>query len=474
MSTRAGHTVGRATMAALAAVAVAVSGCGESSEEGAGRLMGPPDGTQSAAQTAAERAEWRGSERAFFALAQEVPAFGGYFLNEGKELVVYLTDVSQADAMRRALVPFFRELVQARGRVGGTPPEVVIRPGDYTFLELDLWRTIAEDEVLPMEGVVLIDLDEKANQVTVGLRGESYRSEVEARVGQLDVPAAAVRLQVYGTPTPLANDVLSTTGCNHLQGTCRPLIGGYQTTFYKDGSQAACTIMAPAIWGGDTVFVTAAHCSETEWDIDGEVYYQPSAFSQVGVETLDPKGWHCSTFSLYVCRYSDALLAAVDSDDSADVGFIARTTGVGNGSLYVSSTQPRLTIRGASDVYGGETIYMIGRTSGWIKGKVTETCVSYEKSNYHRVVCTDVGDHNAAGGDSGSPTFLWGGSDTITLVGLTFARVGFYDHTFFSPISGIQQDLGSLEFRAEEYRGTSDGGGGGGGGTCDFDCPIME
>jgi hypothetical protein len=33
-----------------------------------------------------------------------------------------------------------------------------------------------------------------------------------------------------------------------------------------------------------------------------------------------------------------------------------------------------------------------------------------------------------------------------------------YDHTFFSPMSGIYQDLGGMEVRAPAYRGGSGGG----------------
>lgn len=217
------------------------------------------------------------------------------------------------------------------------------------------------------------------------------------------------------------------------------------------------------LWnGGELGFVTNSHCSDDEWNLEYTTYYQPYKYYEIGSEAVDPNGWSCEI--TYKCRYSDAVIARTNAGVEVDVGYVARTTGLG--SLTVDAAQPRFTVSGASDVYGGETVYMMGRTSGWLAGTVTHTCVSYKKTwegRWHKVLCTDVADYNSQGGDSGSPVFLWNGtSELITLVGVHFARNSIEDHAFFSPMSGIQADLGTVEARAPDYR-TSDGGGGGGG-----------
>jgi hypothetical protein len=223
-----------------------------------------------------------------------------------------------------------------------------------------------------------------------------------------------------------------------------------------------------ALIGNQPAFVTNAHCSDDQWNFDATPYYQPLASLQIGQEAVDPNGWSCET--TFKCRYSDATL--VYASVATDIGYIARPAG--NGSLSVSSTAPRFTVGASGDAYAGETVYMVGRTSGLQHGSVDKTCTSFKttwEGRWHKILCSDVTNLNASGGDSGGPIFLWNGwSNVVTLVGVVFARTEMYDHTFFSPMSGIREDLGGMEVRAPEYRGGLDGrggGGAGGSGECD-------
>lgn len=301
--------------------------------------------------------------------------------------------------------------------------------------------------------------------VPVPAREQARRlaSSAQAPVQELDVPVEAVRIAVYGEAEPevgSSGEVAFTaaSGCVHLRGLCYPAIGGYQITFFRDGLEYPCTLGFPVLWnGGEVGFVTNSHCTAKEWYLEYSTLHQPYSYGPLGSEAVDPRGWSCEI--TFKCRYSDAIIARASS--AVDVGYVARTTGLE--SLDVSSTTPRFEISGTSDVYRGERVHSMGRTTGWRTGTVTETCVSFKKTwegRWHKVLCTDVADYNSSGGNSGGPVFLWGGSHAITLVGIHFARTEHMDHSFFSPISGIRRDLGSFEARAPGYR-TSGGGGDG-------------
>jgi hypothetical protein len=430
-----------------------------------------------AAQPARPPQSLRAGERAFRGLARDVPEFAGFYLNERGELVVRITDPGRGAAMRAALLPFLKQLAAERGNPGARMPKFVFEKADYSFVQLSEWRDRLEP-VFSLDGVILMDLDERTGRVTVGLADEGARAGAEARVRDLGVPLEAVDITVTGVPRPQAARgtaafATSAFGCTHLQSFCRPLMGGAQITYFRDGDQHLCSIGFPVLFnGGELGFVTAAHCSDDEWNRDNTVYYQASYPNyQVGTEAIDPNGW--GSFSgcefMYVCRDSDANV--VRASVETDVGYVARTTGVENGSLSVSSATPRFAISSSSDAYGGETVYAMGRTSGWLRGTVLKTCTDFKKTwegRWHKVLCSDVADYNVQGGDSGGPVFLWNGtSDRITLIGINFARTEIYDHSFFSPVNGIRNDLGSMEVRAPEFRTSGGtGGGGGGGGDC--------
>jgi hypothetical protein len=415
-------------------------------------------------------------EKAFHGLARDVPAFGGLFLNEDGSLVVQLTGTEHGTAMRAALVPFLQRLAAERGNPHGRLPRILFRKAEFSFAELSAWRDRVEDPLFAIEQVVLVDLDERENRLFVGLTDEGGRQKAEAVLSGLGAPAGMVRLEVIGAALPQLGSATATASsdpgtCVHLEGMCRPLIGGFQIAFGRDGGPPVigCTLGFTALVGAQPAFVTNAHCSDDEWNFDGTVYHQPFAPYAIGQEAADPNGWSCE--DPFKCRFSDANL--VHATVATDVGYIARPSAIG--SLTISSTHPRFTVGTSGNAYVGETVYMVGHVSGLQRGTVDKTCTSFKKTaelRWHKVLCSDVTDLNAGEGDSGSPMFLWGGSsDVVTLVGVLFARNGFYDHTFFSPMSGIRQDLGAMEVRAPEYRAGRDGRGsgdsGGGMGECD-------
>jgi hypothetical protein len=454
------------TTFAITAMALAgvLSGCTDSVMDTPAEAA--PRSVASAAAVPAAAHSARPGEQAVRALSRQFPEVGGLHVDENGNLVVHAVELSRGNAIRGAVRSVVAQLDAAHGKPGRKPAEVVLRKSDYTFVQLDGWREGTREALFALGDVALIDVDERANRLVVGLRDGSGRAASLAVLRRAGVPDGAVMFDGVDQEEPFdpSTSTSFATGCATLRSLCRPLVGGVMTVYARDGSYYQCTIGFTALSGGQTRFVTAAHCSDDEWSTDGTVYHQPQPNNAVGTEVYDPRGWSCGFLSAYVCRYSDANLVAPSV--AADVGYIARPSGLG--SLQTDPQNPRFAVSAQRDAYVGEQIYAIGRTTGMVIGTVDKTCADFKKTwngRYHAVLCSDVGTYNSSGGDSGGPVVIWNGSSNrVTLVGVNYARNGLYDHAFYSPMSGIQRDLGSLEARAPEYRGTSGGGSGGDGG----------
>ena len=461
----------------LAAGAALLAACGDAPTESG---VEPTKAVSAASQLPAQaQDQLRPGEARFRALSRQFPEFGGFYFDDQGDIVVQLTNLSRGAAVRAALAPVVRTVAAERARAGGGQPAVRFNQAAFSFTELSGVRDRVFGSLFELDGVTMLDVNERENRVVVGLADEAARPAAEARVRELGVPRNMLSLKVVGRGEPLAARAGAAANapayCSSVQSYCRPLIGGIKITFNRDGSLFVCSIGFPAIAGGYTRFVTAAHCSDDEWNLDYVAYFQPDpsySSTSIGNEAKDPNGVSCGFMSAYVCRYSDANFVAPAV--ATEVGYIIRPIGLEQ--LSVSSSKPHFVIAGQRDANDGERVYVVGQTTGLHTGTVQGTCQDWKKTwegRYHAVRCSDVANYNSSGGDSGGPVFLWDGvSSTVTLVGVNFARNGTYDHAIFSPVSGIARDLGSFEARAPEYRGTTGGGDGdsdggvGGGSDC--------
>ena len=177
--------------------------------------------------TLPEQAEaHRPGERIFREISARVPAFAGFHMDGSGRLIVRLTDRGAEPAARALLAPLLPDLGFGQG-VGPAGPEVVVEPADYSFRELAAWRDLVEAAVFPLDGVVLVDLDERANRVGIGLRDELALAGVEEAVAALPVPPGAVAIRIVGEPEPLAGSAAvaaaAVTGCGNLTAYCRRL-----------------------------------------------------------------------------------------------------------------------------------------------------------------------------------------------------------------------------------------------------------
>jgi hypothetical protein len=359
------------------------------------------------------------------ALARQVPGFGGFFYDQQGVPTIYLRDVRQRAAAERALQPY----LSALGMRGST---LQVRRGDFDWGALERWQAQASTEALAMRGAVWVDADEARNRVTVGVERGTAGSAVKNAVTRLGVPAAAVVVQ----------EVEPVIYAATLRDRVRPTRGGLQINF----PGFLCTLGFNANRSGQRSFITNSHCTNVQGGSEGTPYWQPSQGvepSQIGTEVADPTyGPIGGCPFLRRCRRSDAARVRYASGTQSTLGSIARTTGPNNGSLTISGSFS-ITAEGSPVV--GQQANKVGRTTGWSRGQITNTCVNVNVSGSTITqLCQSIVSAGVGGGDSGSPVFRRPGSGSnVTLIGILWGGSG--SGTFvFSPISNIESELGAL------------------------------
>lgn len=202
--------------------------------------------------------------------------------------------------------------------------------------------------------------------------------------------------------------------------------------------------------GSTAGYVTAAHCSDRQGEVDGTDYYQPLnqvADEFIGTEIADPVFFRSANGCPRGrrCRYSDSNFSAGNSATTFMLGAIARTTGPNNGSLEIAGD---FAISGQGAASVGQTANKVGRTTGWTQGLVTRTCVNTGVSASNIVLlCQDFVENTVpivAGGDSGSPVFRVNNSGRATLLGNLWGGNSSGTLFVYSPIANIEHELGPL------------------------------
>jgi hypothetical protein len=366
----------------------------------------------------------------FAHMARTAPAFGGMFIDDGGVLNVYMMNRSSSAkaAASRAL----------RGNFD-LPRKVRVLKARYRFAQLKTWQNRATEKLLGLPGVVMTDVDDKTNRLTVGVTGDRGRAAVNKGLARLGIPRAAVDVQAAAPAETQSS----------LNDFHRPLVGGLQV-----GSFGPCTLGFIAIRKGASGFIVNSHCTNIQGSIEGSVFYQPdpsSAANRVGVEAVDPvyfRGGFC--FPGRRCRFSDTAFVKRDSGVATSLGFIAKSdpspsTGW-NGDLY------RITAK--ADAIVGTIVEKVGRTTGRSAAvPVDQTCVNVVV-NFTNItlLCQNTAQLFSQPGDSGSPVFTPNGSD-VTVRGELWGGNVSSGQTIFSPISSIQRstEMGPISLCAPGF-----------------------
>lgn len=297
-----------------------------------------------------------------------------------------------------------------------------------------------------LAGVVFTDADETRGRLVVGVLNRGLETSIRARLTALGVPSESVDVVETEAIVQVAT----------LRDKVRPVVGGLQIRF----SQYVCSLGFNAVRNGVSGYVTASHCSTKQGEVDGTKYYQPLnqvAEEFIGTEIADPaffKNNGCPRGKK--CRYSDANFSDADDAVQFDLGRIARTTGRNNYSLQIDGDL-RFVISKEGVASKGDTANKVGRTTGWTEGAVTNTCANTGVQGSNIVhLCQDFVENTVKiveGGDSGSPVFRIGG-DTVTLLGNLWGGNSSGTLFVYSPIAGIERELGALATCAAGYSGT--------------------
>ena len=291
--------------------------------------------------------------------------------------------------------------------------------------------------VFELAGVVFTDADETRGRVVVGVLDRGIDGLIRAVAARLGASAQDIEIVETEPIFQVAT----------LRDLVRPVEAGYQIRF----SQYVCSLGFNAIRNNVLGFVTASHCSTQQGSVDGTQYYQPLnqvSGELIGTETVDPpyvrNGKGCPKGR--VCRYSDSNFVAGADGVNFALGTIARTTGPNNGSLEIAGT---FNITGEGVANSGQ-VNKVGRTTGWGQGNVIRTCTNTGVSGSNIVLLcqTWVENKNAVivqGGDSGSQVFRIDGGNNVTLLGNLWGGNGSGTQFIYSPLSGIEQELGALQ-----------------------------
>lgn len=358
-------------------------------------------------------------DNVFVEMAHEAPGFAGMYFDDG-DLIVRTTGASSSEALLQTVQNadggrlYRRPMGQGEGE-----PTIRLESAEWNFAQLFEWKQLVQQELWDKE-MVQLDVSEVTNRVTVGVTTAGAKEEVAAMVQSSAIPSGAVEVQVV--------EPFRTTAT--LQDDLRPVRAGLQVS---RSTKSICTLgfnVESEFEGGG--FVMNSHCTDY-WGNGGDntYMYQATVSSSnfVGVEVADPDlygpGGICPP-STY-CRYSDAAFIGYLSSVNFSKGLIARTTGVDNGSITIGST-PNFLIgnAGGSSLMVGDTIYKIGRTSGWTSGVVTNTCQDTAQAGTNiYLLCQHLGSITNQAGDSGSPVFTWDGSGNyVDLHGITWGSDG--------------------------------------------------
>jgi hypothetical protein len=360
------------------------------------------------------------------ALGRSVAGFGGFFFDADGTPTVYLTDPGRRTQAEQALATF----LQARGL---SPSQLAVRRGDFDYTRLESWFNEAAPAALGVPGSVFADLDEASNRLRIGVDHAAALNGVRQVLAAHGVPATAT---IVEQTEPIR---FATT----LRSRVRPVLGGLQINF----TQYICTLGFNATRSGVSSFITASHCSKQQGGNQSTQYFQPlstTANSFIGTEVSDPA---------YVsglpgcpagrkCRYSDALRATYASGVSFTNGRIEKTTGVNNGSVTIAGS---FAIGSKGGGVVGNTANKVGRTTGWSQGKITNTCVTVNVSGTNITqLCQNIVSAKLGAGDSGSPVFLGASNATVKLAGILWGGNSSGTIFVYSPMSGIEKELGSL------------------------------
>ena len=225
-------------------------------------------------------------------------------------------------------------------------------PARFTFGQLSRWRDALGVAIRTHRpGVMALDADEANNRLTLGVETATDTAPIRKSLASLAIPNDAVTIRVSGRVHKQQYAQNS-----DLRAAFRPQIPGGVII-----GQTGCSLGFSVIQAGGYRFVTASHCTTTEFQPDGGSFFQPVGGIFIGSEYADPAPHPGSTCKYgYDCRYSDAAFVSWSPSSLSEFGKIAATTNQ-SGSTTIDPSRPRLRLIGVRrGIYVGNVVDKVG------------------------------------------------------------------------------------------------------------------
>ncbi len=372
-------------------------------------------------------------DEAWSLLAIQYPGFAGYYRNKDA-LVVQIVD-SRARAAGTKLPELYAQLSKQQATDNLATVNV-----KYGFDELYRWHFALVDLMNDTRfNVFALDIDEVNNVIalTTDASDKSALKELQAVAALSGVPADAIAIRIGQQPKAHAG----------LRNRINPTPGGVQIEFTKNlapGGNFVCSLGLNVKRGADIGFITAQHCQGQ----NGQVFTQ--AGSRIGASIAVGPTVSTGCPSGATCKYSDALFAKYDTRNFAARLAIAYAPDLNNiqGNLNVISALSTPAV--------GSGVWKTGRTTGSTQATVEQTCTRLKYASYPvTFLCLNkvntIGATFSQGGDSGGPVWIVSGGSNVSFTGLisggaelAIGGVTLVGHSYYSPFSSIQKDLGTL------------------------------
>lgn len=341
-----------------------------------------------------------------------LPGFGGMFFDENGRPTVYLADSSSAQ------------------RLKALNPKVVILQADYDFRTLQNYRVDLRS-ALSLDGVVALDVDERANRVRVSIDQDLHpkrKAQLRRKLLRMSPDPQAV----------IVDEAPQFMRHVSLRDSVRPIPGGVEIGF----PGFLCTLGFNV--NGSAAFVTNSHCTTIQGGVEFTAYTQDAGGGSIGIEIADP-AYDVLPCPTARCRRSDAALVSYNSNALSSPGRIARTVTCNAGGANDFEIDGDLTIVAIATASVGQTVTKVGRTTGCRRGVVDQTCVDIPVSGTDiTLLCQTIVRANflplSQGGDSGSPVFFQEGNTAIA-VGLLWGGDGSGQLMVYSPILQVLDEL---------------------------------
>lgn len=233
-------------------------------------------------------------------LARQYPAFAGYYISDQQELVILIASTYKGKAIndmkgsergrklgviKNALLDLLKqEGSPARFDQNGqnTPRHTLktrFEEVTTSFADLQDWR-LALRKLMYQNAITELSIDQKTNQVRIGIANESGRTTVLSELARLQVPE---KNHLVSIEQPVQTIT--------LKDTIRPPLAGIEII---PPSGRPCTLGANVTFNGISGFLTASHCTPQQGVNDGIAFQNgrdsngnPLPYT-IGTEHYDP------------------------------------------------------------------------------------------------------------------------------------------------------------------------------------------